>query len=520
MFEPGRDTSEATLADAGETDLATAASAFTRIEFEVMARKILAAYHLGRKVFDRVQAADSDRYRKRIPDKAALREVSLHFAVPPATAGRWMTLGALLQDLPQVRAAFLAGDLSESRASLVAHAVCGVDAEQRAAAEEAALILAADASTNAVLSDKLDELVIALDPLAAAEVREEFAERYQDVRFSKAPYGQVAISATLGLGDARYLQSRITGLINHYLCADDPRLPGQQRADALVAITRGRTELECQCGSDTCGARANQKPHPEPEPADDVTDIDIDADVAAKPDAAPAKPSTALVPTKAAVVVVTDAPTLAGLTGEMVPFVPGYGVIDPAHARALATDATWTGMYREAQRFMHRTDPTDPDPHGRITMLRAGRPRKAGRIHVPAHLDSSSDSSGAIRVLSRPPNPKPIDPTGHGGLPVPPVGALDYEPTDAQRRAIALTDHHCRGPYCGRPVAECQLDHVRPYNHADPMAGGWTITDDLIPLCIPCHQFKHLDIWIPTLAEGRAVIWRHATTGKTIITWP
>ncbi|MGV9795627.1 hypothetical protein [Gordonia sp. NPDC003422] len=49
-----------------------------------------------------------------------------------------MTLGALLQDLPAVRAAFLAGDLSESRASLVAHAVCGVDAEQRAAAEEAA----------------------------------------------------------------------------------------------------------------------------------------------------------------------------------------------------------------------------------------------------------------------------------------------------------------------------------------------------------------------------------------------
>uniref|UniRef100_UPI003D89E896 hypothetical protein n=1 Tax=Gordonia sp. B7-2 TaxID=3420932 RepID=UPI003D89E896 len=82
MFEPGRDTSEATLADAGETDLATAASAFTHIEFEVMARKVLAAYHLGRKVFDRVQSADSDRYRKRMPDKAALREVSLHFAVP------------------------------------------------------------------------------------------------------------------------------------------------------------------------------------------------------------------------------------------------------------------------------------------------------------------------------------------------------------------------------------------------------------------------------------------------------
>ena len=54
----------------------------------------------------------------------------------------------------------------------------------------------------------------------------------------------------------------------------------------------------------------------------------------------------------------------------------------------------------------------------------------------------------------------------------------------------------------------------------DGIDGGWTITDDLIPLCIPCHQFKHLEIWIPTLAEGRAVIWRHAVTGKVIITWP
>ncbi|MET9203218.1 hypothetical protein [Gordonia sp. NPDC003585] len=30
----------------------------------------------------------------------------------------------------------------------------------------------------------------------------------------------------------------------------------------------------------------------------------------------------------------------------------------------------------------------------------------------------------------------------------------------------------------------------------------------------------HLEIWIPTLAEGRAVIWRYAASGKTIITWP
>ena len=72
MFEAGRNTDEATLACAGESELAASAAAFTRLERQAMARKILAAYHLGRKVFDRHIAADYDRYRKKMPDNAAV----------------------------------------------------------------------------------------------------------------------------------------------------------------------------------------------------------------------------------------------------------------------------------------------------------------------------------------------------------------------------------------------------------------------------------------------------------------
>ena len=197
MFEAGRNTDEATLACAGESDLAAAASVFTRGERQHMARKILAAYHLGVKVFDRVMAADYDRYRKKMPDKAAVRDVAWHFAVPPATAGRWMALGELLSSLPKIRAAFLDGDLSESRASLLAHAVIALDETQYGAAEDAALGYAAEASTNAVLAEQLDEMVIALDPDRAEQARHAYAARTQDVRFRKDLYGQVNISATL-----------------------------------------------------------------------------------------------------------------------------------------------------------------------------------------------------------------------------------------------------------------------------------------------------------------------------------
>ena len=185
MFEAGRNTDEATLACAGESDLAAAASDFTRGERQHMARKISAAYHLGRKVFDRVMAADYDRYRKKMPDNAAVRDVAWHFDVPAATAGRWLALGELLSHLPNVRAAFLAGDLTESRASLIAHALTALDENQYDAAEDAALGYAAEATTNSVLSELLDEMVIALDPDRAEQARHAYAARTQDVRFRK-----------------------------------------------------------------------------------------------------------------------------------------------------------------------------------------------------------------------------------------------------------------------------------------------------------------------------------------------
>ncbi|MGV9710077.1 HNH endonuclease signature motif containing protein [Gordonia sp. NPDC003424] len=268
------------------------------------------------------------------------------------------------------------------------------------------------------------------------------------------------------------------------MCHDDPRSPGQLQVAALAAISRRQDTFACQCGTD----------HP-------TTDMDSGAD-------APA-PSTELVPaTTTLVSIVTDAQTLAGITGgALVPRVEGYGVIDPDLARALAADATWQGLYREAAG-------TDPHAQG----LRKGRPRRAGTI-APNHLIAP----GPVLTRSRPPNTAdliPVDATGHGGYTTPPAGALTYQPTDAIRRAILLTDHTCRGPWCDVPAEHCQLDHLVPFDHHNPVAGGWTVPDDLAPLCIPCHQFKHLGIWTPTMCHNRIIRWHNTTTGDVIVTHP
>ncbi|MDL9938167.1 HNH endonuclease signature motif containing protein [Gordonia sp. ABSL1-1] len=529
MFDAGVDTGEAVLADACASELATAAATFTRLEHQAMARKVLAAYHLGCRVYESVMSADHDRYRKKMPDKAALREVAWHFAVPAATAGRWMSLGSLLADLPVVRAAFLAGDLAESRASVIAHALCAItttaddDGSVSTTVQEAALSLSAQASTNAVLAERLEELLIALDPEAAARARAEYAARNQNVRFGKELYGQASITAVVGLADARYLQSRITGLLAHHLCPNDPRELGEQRVAALAAIMRGATTMTCQCSDgDTCQSAANQQPEPtepeapEPEPPHEEPTRCTGSQ---QSDDTPLT-AVAVVDPQVVVQVVTDAPTLAGLTGDLVPYVPGYGVIDPAHARELAANASWQGLYRESRRFARRGDTTN-----RITKpFAVGRPRSAGNVIAPAHLTGtdtgSGGGSGPLQMRSRPPNPEPIDPAGHGGLTLPPPGALIYAPADALRRTIAHTDRHCRGPYCGRQVEDCHFDHVAPFDHDNPLDGGWTILDNLIPLCIPCHEFKHLGTWTPTLGTRRAVIWRHNPTGTVIITHP
>lgn len=484
MFDYGSSEEDlARIARAGSDELCDTGVEAQRLERQACARKIMTAVRVAALVFDQVMDLCEGRNVNALPEKAALREVSIRFGVSVSVAGKWIALGEGLRDMPVVLDAFLDGDLSEHKARILTDVLECVPDDKRDLLLDAALSWATAATTGSELREKLDEMVIAFDPELAAEQRREFAKQ-QDVRIRKEAHGHWNIDAMVPLEDGIFAKQRLAEIISRSVCPDDPRPLGQQRVAALGAMMRGESSIPCACGRDDCRKTPHTADSETPEPSTELS----------------------VVATQAVVSVIVDAPTLLGRSGEMVPFVEGYGVIDPDLARTIAADATWQAL--------HRAGAVEPG-------IRKGRPRRAGTI-APTHLVSG----GPIVVRSRPPNEidlaslSPIDPSGHGGLHTPNPGALVYQPGAAIRREVHLSDRRCRGPFCDQPASSCQLDHVVPFDHENPLAGGWTIPDDLIPLCIPCHQVKHLGIWIPTLYPGRIVVWRHRDTGEIVVTHP
>lgn len=68
--------------------------------------------------------------------------------------------------------------------------------------------------------------------------------------------------------------------------------------------------------------------------------------------------------------------------------------------------------------------------------------------------------------------------------------AAGYRPTDAQVAFVVGRDGVCMFPGCEVPADQCQLDHIVPYNHADPSTGGPTDTENLHALCQRHHNVK------------------------------
>ncbi|WP_370878771.1 HNH endonuclease signature motif containing protein [Rhodococcoides fascians] len=66
-------------------------------------------------------------------------------------------------------------------------------------------------------------------------------------------------------------------------------------------------------------------------------------------------------------------------------------------------------------------------------------------------------------------------------------------------------DRHCRFPGCHRPAARCQIDHVIPFDHANPL-GGWTTVNNLQCLCEYHHSVKNRRPHIPTQPRRSGVI--------------
>ncbi|WP_131801657.1 HNH endonuclease signature motif containing protein [Klenkia soli] len=72
----------------------------------------------------------------------------------------------------------------------------------------------------------------------------------------------------------------------------------------------------------------------------------------------------------------------------------------------------------------------------------------------------------------------------------PPPVASRYTPTAAQYRYLRARDRHCRFPGCRQVARACDADHVIPYDHHNPTAGGPTCVRNLAMLCRRHHRLK------------------------------
>ncbi|MGW5522673.1 HNH endonuclease signature motif containing protein [Gordonia sp. NPDC003950] len=214
--------------------------------------------------------------------------------------------------------------------------------------------------------------------------------------------------------------------------------------------------------------------------------------------------STAVVPvdTSPVPVMVVTSPIVPAppVSGEVVPVTPaqppafllvrdasgqipdrlhGYGAIDPVQAEHVAA-------------------------HARV-------------IWVPDHARPALQR--LQKVVDRAQAP-PVDPTGHGGYTSPPPGALTYAPSQRIRDEVLSTDLWCRYPFCGMPAHLCELDHLVAFVGANPVEGGWTVVENLAPLCKPDHHRKHVGHWRGVMHIDRSITWTNIHTGQILITYP
>ncbi len=153
----------------------------------------------------------------------------------------------------------------------------------------------------------VDAAVRAVDPDAARE-RREAADKNRYVAVSARPDGMADVYGTVAATAAKAFDRRLSQLANH-VCPADPRTLDQRRADALAALSQGRS-LACGCGQAECPVRAR--------------DEDAEQTVGG---------------VRVVINVVASEQTVHG-EGRAPGYLEGYGVIDAEQVRALAGAAS------------------------------------------------------------------------------------------------------------------------------------------------------------------------------------
>ncbi|OPX10446.1 DUF222 domain-containing protein, partial [Gordonia sp. i37] len=194
-------------------------------------------------------------------DKLARAEVSLQFKVSRSKAGSWIALADLLEKFPLIRAAYLNGELSTNRASIMARAAQrGADTdtdsdsvdtgdESEMSFEEIVLDYGSRATTDPVLSQQLDAALISMNPDSVIEDRDTLTDLVGHVTITPDVAGHSSLGAVVPAHYGVFLTTQINALIDERTCRKDPRRLGPRRGIALGEITGvPGAHLDCECG--------------------------------------------------------------------------------------------------------------------------------------------------------------------------------------------------------------------------------------------------------------------------------
>jgi Domain of unknown function (DUF222) len=406
------------------------------------------------------------------------------------------------------------------------------------------------------------------DPDSAAVAQDTARRRDAGVTIDPADHGMAVLTARMTDLQGAEADALITE-IAATVCPKDPRGTKQLRLDGFLALLHGEHALECHCdrsaektGGPDCPVAGDADTYPPRRGHLLQILITVEALLGLTSQPATLADGTPLDP--ALIALLADDARWQTILTELVTILH-----TTENTTENTTDSTAPQQHSQNEAEIKPEEPTEPEeetvPAANVTppetgsptdpaptdpaptptspvaltrILGRGRTRPAASLPTawrptgtppgtaaPAASTSAQDSALSQYIAAlhtqymKDPTAGILDATGHGTHSTPPPGALTYKPSAATAAAVRTAYRTCTFPNCDVPSARCQLDHIVPFDHRNPEAGGWSIASNLHPVCTCHHQAKTARFWDAALHRNGIIIWT-SSTGLTHITIP
>jgi hypothetical protein len=466
-------------------------------------------------------------------------EVAAALTLTGRTASAYLDLALdLATRLPRTARALREGVIDGQRARVIADAT-RVLGDAQAGEVEARIFPKAAQQTSGQLRAAVARAVQAADPEAAARRREE-AQKDPRVSRWQEDAGTAAL-AGFGLPPDEVLEAdqRITTRALALRAAGLPGSLGQLRARAYLDTLLGQDSTPPQPAPPATPAAPATPPPPAssmapPSPTDraDSTSLTTPAGPAAPPSsAAPAHPPSPAGP--------GDPLPPAGATGPGRPATPAStgSDADPAAPVAPVSPNLGPACHRGLAARLNLTIPlttllglaTEPGHvagYGPVDPALARHLATAASAHPATRCCLTiTDTGGRAIGHGCVPGPRALQHLSTQGftLAISPLarGTCDhrhqepgYQPSRRLQHLVNARTPTCTAPGCQQPATRCDLDHTTPYDH-----GGRTCECGLAPLCRHHHRCKQSQGWHLDQPEPGVMTWT-TPSGRHYITIP